>query len=254
MIIDADCHISPTPEGGNSIGIDELLRRMDASGVDRALTWLQPPYRRQIDEANAYVHRAMKDHPDRVLGFGWADPNLGVASAKDAVRRCIEQYGFFGVKLNGAQNSFYIDDPEVSLPVIEAIAATGRLLAFHVGADAFEQTHPFRVAKIARRFPDLRILVVHMGGVGHADLTNAAIEFAGECPNLTMIGSAARSGAILKAIRTLGADRVCFGSDTPFEPMHVEVARYNALVSELSDADGQKVMGGNIARLFGLDA
>ena len=28
MLIDADVHISPTPEGGNSILVDELLRRM----------------------------------------------------------------------------------------------------------------------------------------------------------------------------------------------------------------------------------
>ena len=252
MIIDADCHVSPTPEGGVSIGIDELLRRMDRAGVDKALTWLQPPYRREIDAANAYVHRAAREHPDRVVGFGWADPNLGVGAAVACARRCVEEYGFPGVKLNGAQNSFYIDDASRSLPVIEEIARLGAVLAFHVGADAFERTHPFRVAKIARRFPELPILMVHMGGVGHADLTNAAIEFAGECANLTLIGSAARTAAILKAIRTLGAERVCFGSDTPFEPMHVELARYRAMLDGEVDDDGKAcVLGGNIARVLG---
>lgn len=254
MIIDADCHISPTPEGGNSIRTDELLARMDRAGVDMALTWLQPPYLRETDEANAYVAQAMKDHPDRILGFGWADPNLGVEKAKNTVQRCVEEYGFFGVKLNGAQNSYYIDDPELSLPVIEEIARHDTILAFHVGADAFDRTHPFRVAKIARRYPELPILVVHMGGVGHQDLTNAAIEFAEECPNLTLIGSAVRTGAILKAVRTLGADRVCFGSDTPFELMHVELARYNAMLAgEASERERRLILGGNIARLFGLD-
>ena len=134
MIIDADCHITPDPEGITS---DELLRRMDRAGVDKAVTWLRPPYRREIDEANAYVHQATKAHGDRIIGFGWADPNLGVEKARQTARRCIEEYGFRGVKLNGAQNSFFIDDPELSLPVIEEIAAAGGLLAFHVGADAF---------------------------------------------------------------------------------------------------------------------
>lgn len=55
MIIDADCHISPTSEGGNSISVDELLRRMDRSHVDKAVTWIQPPYLRKIDPANEYV-------------------------------------------------------------------------------------------------------------------------------------------------------------------------------------------------------
>ncbi|HET8524495.1 MAG TPA: hypothetical protein VFL82_14760, partial [Thermomicrobiales bacterium] len=62
MIIDGDVHISPTPQGGNSVTIDELLRRMDRSGVEKAVTWLQPPYQRgEIDQGNAYVHRAMRE-------------------------------------------------------------------------------------------------------------------------------------------------------------------------------------------------
>lgn len=55
MIIDADVHLSPTPERGISIKVDELLRRMDRAGVEKALAWLQPPYMRHIDDANAYI-------------------------------------------------------------------------------------------------------------------------------------------------------------------------------------------------------
>lgn len=253
MIIDADCHISPTLEGGNSISIEELLKRMDRSQVDKALTWLQPPYGRKIDQGNQYIYEAVKQHPDRILGFGWADPNLGINKAKEAVKKCIYDYGFFGVKLNGAQNDYYIDDPVLSVPVIEEIAKTGKILAFHVGADAYERTHPFRVGKIAKRFPQLRILMVHMGGAAFADLSNAAIEIAEQHPNLTLIGSAIRSIPILKAIKTLGASRVCFGSDAPFELMHVEVAKYHALLDgEVTQEEKQLVMAGNIIRLFGL--
>jgi predicted TIM-barrel fold metal-dependent hydrolase len=170
MIIDADTHISPTGEDAMAITYDDLLHYMDRAGVAKALTWLRPPYMREIAESNAYVHQAMQQHPDRILGFGWADPRLGLDKAKDAVRRCIYEYGFYGVKLNGAQNSFYIDHPDISLPVVEEIARTGKLLAFHVGTDAYETTHPFRVAKIARMFPEVQTMMVHMGGVAHHDL------------------------------------------------------------------------------------
>ncbi len=255
MIIDADTHISPTGEDAMAITFDELLRRMDRPGVDKALAWLRPPYMREIDESNAHVHQAVQQHPDRILGFGRADPRLGLNKAKEAVKRCIYEYGFYGVKLNGAQNSYYIDDPKLALPIVEEIAKTGKLLAFHVGTDAYETTHPFRVAKIARMFPEVQILMVHMGGVAHHDLSNAAIEMAQECSNLTLVGSAVRTRAILKAIKTLGADRVCFGSDTPFELMHVEVAKYNALLDgEVTSEEKQMVMAGNIARLMGLES
>lgn len=253
MIIDADVHISSTPEGGNSITAEELLKRMDRAGVEKAVTWLQPPYLREIDWANRYVYDSARKYPGRLLGFGWADPNLGVPKARDMVKKCIYEYGFHGVKLNGAQNSFYIDDPRLSLPVIEEIAKTRRVLAFHVGGDAYETTHPFRVGKIAALYPELQILMVHMGGAAFADLSNAAIEIAQQYPNITLIGSAVRAIPILKAIRVLGANRVCFGSDTPFELMHVEVAKYNALLEgEVTAEERKKVMGGNIVRLFGL--
>jgi predicted TIM-barrel fold metal-dependent hydrolase len=103
-------------------------------------------------------------------------------------------------------------------------------------------------------FPDLQIFMVHMGGVGHRDLTDAAIEMTQECPNITLIGSGVRTRAILKAIRTLGAHRVCFGSDTPFEVTHVEVAKYHALLEgEVTPEEKELIMAGNMARLLGLD-
>jgi len=253
MVIDADCHISPNYSEGEGISYDELLRQMDRSGVDQALIWLQPPYLRVIEPANAYIHQAVKNHPDRLLGFGWVDPHFGRERALEMAKKCLYEYDFYGVKLNGAQNSFYIDDPSLSIPIIEEVAKSGKWLAFHIGADAYEYTHPFRVGKIARLFPDLLIFMVHMGGAGLPDLSKACIEIAQEHPNLYLIGSAVGSRPILQAIQALGSERVCFGSDTPFEWMHVAVARYHALLDgEVSAREKDNVMSGNIRRLFAL--
>ena len=252
MIIDADCHISPV-KGGLNIQPEELNRRMDYAGVDQALTWLQPAYFPDVDAGNALVYQATQKYPNRLLGFGWADPHFGLEAAKEQIKRCVEEYGFYGVKLNGAQNQFYIDNEEISLPLIEEIAKAGVILAFHIGTDAYEATHPFRLAKIARRFPETHILAVHMGGVAFHDLSDAAIEAAQECPNITLIGSGVRAVNILKAIKTLGAQRVCFGSDTPFALMHVELAMYEALMrDQVTEQQRALILGGNIQRLFGL--
>jgi predicted TIM-barrel fold metal-dependent hydrolase len=252
MIIDADCHITPA-KGGLGIQAEELIGRMDYAGVDKALAWLQPAYFPDADGGNALVYEATQKYPHRILGFGWADPNFGLAAAKAQIKQCVEDYGFYGVKLNGAQNNFYIDSEAKALPLIEEIARLGVILAFHIGTDFYENTHPFRMAKIARRFPETQILCVHMGGVAYHDLSNAAIEAAQECPNITMIGSAVRAVNILKAIKTLGAERVCFGSDTPFAMMHVELAMYEALMrDEVTPKERALILGGNIARLFNL--
>lgn len=251
MIVDADCHISPVREGV-SISVDELLRRMDRADVDKALVCLSPPYKREIDEANAYVCQSVRTHPDRLLGFGWADPRLGVQKAREMARKCIHQYGFHGVRLDGAQNDFFIDDPDVSMPLIEEIARSGKLLAFHCGVDACEKTHPFRIAKIAKRFPETQVLCVHMGGMGWPDVSRAMVEMAQDCPNLHLVGSMVMHTSVLNAVKTLGAERVSFGSGTPLALMHVCVAEYDALLDgEVAPEQKAQIMGGNILRLLG---
>ena len=243
MIVDADVHLSRT----EPLGMDgeELLRTMDRAGVERALIWLQPPYMRHIGEANRAVYEAARRHPDRFLPFGWADLRLGLEQAEADMRRCVEEYGMLGVKFNGAQNEYFVDRVEL-FPLYAWLAEARRAIAFHVGADAYEYTHPYRVAKVARRFPGMPVLVAHMGGAGAPDLSAATIEFAGECPNMLLIGSNVGYPKVRRAIETLGAARVCFGSDTPFQYMHVERAAYEALLADLPREQREAVMGGNI--------
>lgn len=251
MIIDADTHISPI-RGDNRITAEKLVFIMDEAGVDKAVTWLQPEC--NVSESNKYIYESKKRYPDRILGFGWANPKEGVQVAIENVKRCVHDYGFFGVKLNGAQNNFYIDDEELAFPVIEEIAKTGKIIAFHVGADFPDRTHPKRVAKIADKYPENKILMVHMGGAGTPDLSDEAIKVAKKYPNIYLIGSNISSEPILKAVHTLGANRVCFGSDTPFLFMANEVKRYNVLLNgEVKDAEKKMIMGGNIAKLFELE-
>jgi predicted TIM-barrel fold metal-dependent hydrolase len=253
MIIDGDIHISPHP-GADRIGVDEALRRMDRAGVDKAICWQQPHYTiPEVEQSNAYIYQAMQQHPDRIFGFGWANPHLGIDKAKETVRRCLDEYGMYGIKLNGAQNYYNIDDPELALPLIKEVAKAGKPLAFHIGADAFERTHPFRVANVARQFPELQILLVHMGGAAVPDMSGSVIEFAGQYPNMHLIGSCIYATRVWKAIQTLGPMRVSYGSDTPFFFTHVEVAKYNAMLDgEVSAEDKHNIMAGNLIRVLGL--
>ncbi len=79
MIIDADCHISSHKFDRLAITADELIEQMDRAGVDKALVWLKPPYNKDIAPENRAIYEAVKKYPDRLLGFGWANPRLGHA-------------------------------------------------------------------------------------------------------------------------------------------------------------------------------
>jgi uncharacterized protein len=250
MVIDADTHIAPT---GGDFALEAHMERVERAGVDKTLTWLKPDYEGEgIEGHNRYVYDAMRRYPDTILGFGWADPTVSVEHAKKMVKVCTEEYGFYGVKLNGAQNSYYIDNEKLALPVIEEIAKSGKLLAFHIGPDAYERTHPLRARKIAMRYPELKILMVHMGMTDWV-MNQAVVEVAQECANMYLIGSGTDARAIMHALQVLGAERVCFGSDAPFQRPHVVKAMYDALLKyEATEEERAQIMGGNIARLFSL--
>ena len=252
MIIDADTHVAKGAD--DRFSIESHLETMEDAGVDRTLTWLSPHHYvgTGIEEHNRHIYECTKRYPDRIIGFGWTDPNNGIEHARAMVRACSEEYGFCGIKMNGAQNDYYIDDPDLALPVVEEIAKSGKAIAFHIGPDAYEKTHPFRAGRIAEMFPEMNILMVHMGMTDQG-MNRAVIETAERHPNMYLIGSATTDEAVLSAIRRLGPERVCFGSDSPFRRMKVIRAMYEAALSDRIPADAMAlVMGGNIERLFDL--
>ena len=253
MIIDADCHISSYKFDSLAMTADELVGHMDKAGVDKALVWLKPPYDKNIDPENRAIYEAAKKYPDRLLGFGWVNPRLGKERALATIKQCFEEYGFLGIKFNGAQDDYVIDDAEIALPLIENAVGYGKIIAFHIGADFYENTHPYRLGHIAGLFPDTQFIMIHMGGTTSPPLARAAIETAAKHLNITLNASNIPARAILQAIDTLGAERVCFGSDTPFALMHVELAMYAALMrDQVTEQERALILGGNIQRLFGI--
>ncbi len=253
MRIDADCHLA-APSNGSGIGVDELLRRLDAAQVDKAITWPMVSYTRAIAPDNEAIHAAYRAHPDRIIPFGGVNPLLGLDVALQELERCIEVYGVRGVKLNGARDGYYIDDPNLSLPLIERIAQAGLVLAFHCGANDFEKTHPFRIAKISARYPELKIMIVHMGGSGLPDIADAVADLAAEHPNWFLIDSEVEYRKIHKALAALGPERICYGSDTPFCPMRFEWDLRQVVYQDLTEAQKKLVFGGNAARMLGIEA
>ena len=252
MVFDADVHVSTTEING--LKAEEVLCEMDKARVDMANIWLMPPYLREIEDANRYVYKSAKAYPDRFVATGWLDPHFGQERSMAMLRQCVEVYGMKAVKMNGAQNNFYIDD-ESLFPYFDYLQTHQCMLALHIGSDFYDFTHPTRAEKIAKAFPNLHILMVHMGGAGVPDLGKACIEVAKRCNNMTLVGSAISYLRVVEAIRTLGPQRVCFGSDTPFAMMNVERVAYEAFLPDVADDKGKAlVMGGNAMKLWNVKA
>ena len=134
---------------------------------------------------------------------------------------------------------------------MEEVAKRDLILAFHCGANDSARTHPWQVGQIAKKFPETTILMVHMGGAGFGPaLYDAALRAAKECSNICMVASECSGEAIENAIRTLGADRVMYASDTPFVAMKYGWAQIQAVLEDFSEEEKKLVMGENAAKML----
>jgi len=191
LVIDADTHITdlellspPLLEKykksenyyhGRPISAPELLREMEMAGVDMSLVWQNPaatPYGedpdrnfQQLLKANRYVADMADEHPEKLIPAGWTDPKaLGLENALRLTEICILELGFPIVKMNPAQNAFPIDSEDV-FRIVEKVNELKGMVAFHYGADT-PYTPAEGLEKIAQKFPEMRIIGVHMGGGG----------------------------------------------------------------------------------------
>lgn len=250
MIFDADTHLSPYRNFELSIDAAEWSDIIDRAGIDKALAWLLPQKVNDVAESNRYLYESAKRYP-KMVPFGWANIGEGKEKAlRDAII-CLEEYGFSGVKLNGAQNSYFIDSLE-AMEVCEAIAKRGGIIAFHIGADAPDHTSPWRAAASAKAFPKTPILMIHMGGALEPDVSETVIEAAREHSNMMLVGSAIGVDKVKNAIDALGASRVMFGSDTPFFDAIDHLSNYHSMLKPYSEEDARLVLGGNAQRIFGV--
>lgn len=195
----------------------------------------------EVHEMNSLMARELARHPGRLLGYCYVNPRGGRASLDD-LRRCVEEHGMVGIKL---WVSTLADDPLVD-PFLEYAAERRLIVLTHawrktIGQLPFEST-AVHVAAMARRHPDVRILMAHLGGQAESAINtvqpypNVAVDTSG-----TIIGS----GEVALAVDRLGADRVAFGSDLHHAGLAENVGK--VLGAGLSAEDRDRVLGGNAA-------
>ena len=98
-VFDTHTHVGVALHNGRRYTGDQLLADMDRCGVDRSLVIPFPmveDYRAAHDE----IGKAVRSHPDRVLGAACLNPFVSESSFREEVRRCAREFGFGVLKGN----------------------------------------------------------------------------------------------------------------------------------------------------------
>ena len=243
-IFDTHTHIGYGAHHGRSYSADELLSAMDDFGVDKSVV-IPFPVVENSHEAHSEIARAVKAHPDRLVGAACIYPYIPLNEFRDEVKRCVEEFGFRALKLQPQyqplnplwerHDFIYEIAAEFNLPMI---CHTGTGIPFAL---------PSMFILPARKFPEVKIILAHCGGGGI--FFGEAIVAASVCENIFLELSTLMPHHILEVLKHVNSDRLMVGSDLP-ESLKVELSKL--FLMELPDTDRRNILWGTAARVFAL--
>ena len=235
--------------------------------------------------ANDRLYEALQANPGRLLGYAEL-PMPAPDQAAAELERTVKEYGFKGAMVNGLTHGLFIDD-ERFIPVLEMANALKTPLYIHPSTphqaviDAYYKdypalaragwgfgleaaTHATRIimSGLLDRFSDLRIILGHLGEslpfwlwranrslTRDGKLKRPFRDYFREHFFVTTSGNFSQA-ALLCSLLELGADKILFAVDWPFQSNLDGVAFVKG--AAMSDDDKEKIFSRNAEKLFGI--
>ena len=226
----------------------ELLARLDAADIDQAVVCPVKPRGYHLGPANDLVAEAAAREP-RLVGLCRVDPNLGDEAVAE-LERGVLTLGLHGLFLHPWEETFRVNAPGVVDPLLSRCAELD--IPVLVAAGYPWVSEAAQIGDLARRFPNVPIVMTHGGqinisGLGQAD----ALHVLRTHPNVHVETSGVYRQDFLEDVVTeLGAQRVVFGSNSPRMDPRLEVQRVRW--ANLPDSDKALILADNAERLFRL--
>ncbi len=244
MIIDSHCHLKHGDVAGTEYSAEEIVRVMDAAGIDRSVVFaMQTTTRRSIEMARD----AVAQFPDRLIPYVYALPSYDRPVIEE-LREALEE-GFRGIKMHVGECRIR---EHISDPVFELAEELDVPVLMDLGGDLGT------AQRLAAQFPQTKLIIAHLGQYKCTvePLIGQFIEVAEAHPNVWLDASGVvMTYLIAEAVKRIGAERVLFGVDGPYpRPHEATGARYairQIEMLEISAEDKAMVLGGSVARLLG---
>jgi predicted TIM-barrel fold metal-dependent hydrolase len=242
LIFDCETYLVNQPLAGKRFGLEGLEALCRDGGVSKAVVISEigvQPNNMQLAEMLA-VHPGGKD---LFLPCAWINPNFGEDAVKE-LETCVKEWGFVALKLMPTHHP-------VRLVGTAAHALMQKAQQLKIPVTIHSGTflsHPLEIAVLANAFPDVPVIMDHMG---YRYYVAEAIAAARQAPNIRLATTAVMEPHwIRQAVKELGADRVVFGSNAPhvWPTTQIQVVRQ----AELRETDEMKVLWENCAALFRL--
>lgn len=242
----------------------ETLKAMDRAGISASIMMNFTPLAQDQDAVNRWT-LTMGSKFNSLIGFVSVHPDMK-GDPVERLRKMDNQGKLNGLKINPTLQEFLPDDPKL-IPVYEYCQSVNVPVVFHAGAsegvirNEYGYSDINNFIPIFEKFPRLTVILAHMGGLGNA---KEAVAIAKKYPRVCFDTSIALSGSrelrhirgwlddieAVAFIRTIGADRILFGSDSPLGFAEDDINRIRRL--PLSTEEKRAILGRNAVRAFRL--
>lgn len=227
--------------------LKNLCTNMDKFQVD--ISVVQPVITKatQLKSLNEW---AKSIESDKIISFGGIYPHTENFKADIDF---VVSLGLKGLKFHPEYQNFVLDD-EKMLPIYDYALSKGLILLFHAGFDpAYEppfRSNPKMFSNILKELKGGTIVAAHLGGAKQWD--EVIDELAGEDIYLdTSMGFKYYTNEqFLKIVELHGADKILFGSDSPWSRADEEISILKNM--PLTDAQKDKILYLNAKKLLGL--
>jgi predicted TIM-barrel fold metal-dependent hydrolase len=252
-----------------------LMANLSWAGVDKAVL-LQGSF---YGEWNDYAIEAVKRYPGKLCAMAYLDP--WTEGCRDDLARLIELDVFNGIKLECSEASGFcgiypdarLDDPDLEW-LWQQLHKHGLTLVLDLGAVGSRSYQTSAISRIAREYPDLKIVIAHLAQPRPSVEADAEAwrqweeQLAlGHLPNIWFDCAALpaylpqeifpfpAAGRYLRmAIERLGPAKVMWGSDQPGLLVHASlpdlVKMTRVHLSLLSPDDQELILGGNAQEIY----
>ena len=200
-----------------------LVASMDAAGIGRSVIASIATAPKQ---AAPIVDWSCSIRSERIVPFRSVHPESDDVRG-DVMR--VADAGLRGIKLHALFQDFTLDDRAV-WPIYEAVSEAGLVLLFHAGRDISfprddDRADPERILTVHTAFPSIPIVAAHSGG-WHT--WRQALEvFSGTSIYIETSYSLGmgEDDAVREVWASHSADRILFGTDSPWKEQKSELER-----------------------------
>jgi predicted TIM-barrel fold metal-dependent hydrolase len=247
LVLDAHTHLGPwfnfwIPDHD----IDSMFRVLDRLGVDAIACSADRAIGPDYIAGNDEVAAAQAKYPRRVIMYVTINPRYPKEEVEAELRRW-EAAGKRAYKIHCATHQTPEDD-EAYQPMWDLADRQGAPVLVHTHG-GHGKTGIELLTEIAQARTNLKIIIAH--SANSLEVIEQACAAARKRENiyLDLTGSPMVYGALEMMVDRVGAQRVLFGTDTPFIDPRPQLGR--VAYSRLTDDEKRSILGLNAKELFG---